>query len=170
MKRNLLFISVLVIILLVSLTSAKGKPALQENDTVVQNGNKPIIPPVDMLKKKFTTEFKNDICLPSKLYMLSGVQNDIFVEPLIKRWRPYDDVVRFSGTAKFQRRLQRVASINNPEDGAKVTISLINQDKFDTIKSITSEIVTGKTGEGVIPFMFLSSAIVLQMVLFLKMP
>lgn len=30
--------------------------------------------------------------------MLEGVQNDIFVLPLIKRWRPYNDVVRFSGT------------------------------------------------------------------------
>ncbi len=56
--------------------------------------------------------FENDICLPSKLYFLTGVQNDIFIEPLIKRWRPYNDVVRFSGTAKFQRRLERVASVS----------------------------------------------------------
>jgi len=88
--------------------------------------------------------FVNEICLPSKLYMLSDVQNDIFVEPLIKRWRPYNDVVRFSGTANFQRRLQRVASINAPVDAAKIKINLINQDKFDTIKSITSEIVVGE--------------------------
>jgi len=92
--------------------------------------------------------FVNDICLPSKLYMLSGVQNDIFVEPLIKRWRPYNDVVRFSGTAKFQRRLQKVASINAPADGTTVTLSLINQDNFDTIKSITSSIVIGEPGIG----------------------
>jgi hypothetical protein len=92
--------------------------------------------------------FKNDICLPSKLYMLSGVQNDIFVEPLIKRWRPYNDVVRFSGTAKFQRRLQRVGSINSPVDGTTVTLSLINQDNFDTVKSIASTIVVGEQGAG----------------------
>jgi hypothetical protein len=92
--------------------------------------------------------FVNDICLPAKLYMLSGVQNNIFVEPLIKRWRPYDDFVRFSGTSQFQRRLQRVASINAPEDGSTVTVSLINQDRFDTIKSVTSKIIVGKQGVG----------------------
>ncbi|MGH2564071.1 MAG: hypothetical protein ACRDE5_06145 [Ginsengibacter sp.] len=95
-----------------------------------------------------TVPFVNDICLPAKLYMLSDVQNNIFVEPLIKRWRPYNDVVRFSGTSKFQRRLQRVASIDTPEDEATVTISLINQDRFDTVKSVTSKIIVGKQGIG----------------------
>ena len=98
-------------------------------------------------KKKLVTEssfseenlqkrkpFQNDICIPAKLYMLSGVQNNVFVEPLIKRWRPYDDVVRFSGSAKFQRCLQRVASIAEPEEGTTVNLSLINQNYFDTIK------------------------------------
>ena len=37
--------------------------------------------------------FVNDICLPSSLYLLSDVQNDLFVQPFIKRWRPYDDYV-----------------------------------------------------------------------------
>lgn len=92
--------------------------------------------------------FQNDICLPAKLYMLSGVQNDVFVEPIIKRWRPYNDVVRFSGTAKYSRRLQRVASIVEPVDGATVAISLINQDYFDTLKTITSTIVVGEKGKG----------------------
>jgi hypothetical protein len=92
--------------------------------------------------------FQNDICLPAKLYMLSEVQNNIFVEPLIKRWRPYDDVVRFSGTAKFQRRLQRVASISEPEDAATVSLSLINQDYFDTMRTVTSTIVVGRKGIG----------------------
>ena len=95
-----------------------------------------------------TSKFKNDICLPSTIYMLSDIQNDIFVEPLIKRWRPYNDVVRFSGNVTFQRRLQRVASINNPVDSTIVTLDLINQDNFDTIKSIHSQIVVGKKGIG----------------------
>lgn len=95
--------------------------------------------------------FVNDICLPAKLYMLSGVENNIFVEPLIKRWRPYDDVVRFSGSAAFQRRLQRVASIAAPKDGATVTLSLINTDQFDTTKSVTAEIIVGRQGAGTDP-------------------
>lgn len=92
--------------------------------------------------------FTNDICLPSKLYLLSGTQNDIFVEPLVKRWRPYDDVVRFSGTARYKRMLQHVASINMPKDNTTVTISLINQDNFDTIKTITSAVIVGEKGNG----------------------
>lgn len=92
--------------------------------------------------------FGNDIYLPAKLYMLPGVQNDIFVEPLIKRWRPYNDVVRFSGTAKYSRRLKRVASINNPKDGETIILSLINQDYFDTLKTISSSIVVGEKGKG----------------------
>ncbi len=95
-----------------------------------------------------TTNFKNDICLPSTLYMLSGTQNDIFVEPLVKRWRPYKDVVRFSGSATFQRRLHRVASITNPVDSARITLNLINLDNFDMIKSIHSKIVVGTKGIG----------------------
>lgn len=92
--------------------------------------------------------FQNDICLPTTIYMLSDTQNDIFIEPLIKRWRPFEDVVRFSGTAKYSRNLQRVVSIDNPEDGKSVVASLINQDYFDTIKSITSTIVVGEKGKG----------------------
>lgn len=92
--------------------------------------------------------FTNDICLPSTLYMLSGTQNDIFVEPLIKRWRPYNDVVRFSGSAEYSRRLQRVGSISDPVDGATVTLELVNQDEFKTVKTLTSTIQIGQPGVG----------------------
>ncbi|WP_218129638.1 hypothetical protein [Kriegella aquimaris] len=80
--------------------------------------------------------------------MLSGTQNDIFVEPLIKRWRPYNDVVRFSGSSEYSRRLQRVASITDPVDGATVTLELVNQDEFKTVKTLTSTIKVGRTGVG----------------------
>lgn len=94
--------------------------------------------------------FKNDICLPSVLYMLSGVQNDIFVQPLIKRWRPYDDFVRFSlnKSAPFMRRLSRVASIDAPVDGSTLTTELINSDEFEVIKRQSSVIRVGIKGAG----------------------
>jgi len=92
--------------------------------------------------------FTNDICLPSKLYMLSDTQNDIFVEPLIKRWRPYNDVVRFSGSAEYSRRLQRVASISNPVAGSTVILELVNQDEFRTLKALSSTIEVGQSGVG----------------------
>ncbi|GHB75305.1 hypothetical protein GCM10007390_31300 [Persicitalea jodogahamensis] len=78
--------------------------------------------------------------------MLEGIQNDIFVEPLVKRWRPYDDVVRFSGTAEYSRRLQRVASITDPADESKVSLELINQDEFRTVKTLAYTVKVGILG------------------------
>ncbi|MFC4677029.1 hypothetical protein [Dysgonomonas termitidis] len=92
--------------------------------------------------------FSNDICLPSKLYMLSHVQNNIFVEPLIKRWRPYNDVVRFSGTVEYERKLQRVASVVSPVNGDTVLLQLVNLDEFETLKTVSSVIQVGQQGIG----------------------
>lgn len=105
------------------------------------------LPKTDLTGKNCS--FENDICLPSKLYMLSGVQNDVFIQPLLKRWRPYNDVVRFTGSATYSRRLQGVSSILEAEDSTFLQIDLINLDRFDTIKSITSEIVAGEPGVGI---------------------
>lgn len=153
MKSRLLLIFVLVVLFSVSGTSTETKHPRQPNKIHGQRKVGIAKSPDKVLSAKASgTEnpalFENDICLPSKLYMLSDVQNDIFIEPLMKRWRPFNDVARFSGTAKFQRRLQRVASIKAPEDAMTVTISLINQDNFDTIKSITSTIIVGIQGIG----------------------
>lgn len=95
--------------------------------------------------------FVNDICLPSSLYMLSDTQNDIFVKPFIKRWRPYNDFVRFSSDGKkqpFLRRLSRVASITKPVDGAVLTVNLVNGDEFETVKSIKTVIRVGRKCTG----------------------
>lgn len=92
--------------------------------------------------------FINDICLPHKLYMLSDIRNNLFVEPLIKRWRPYNDVVRFGGSTHYTRKLQRVASIDSPVDGDTMLLQLVNTDKFETIKNIISVIETGRPGVG----------------------
>ncbi|HVV05536.1 MAG TPA: hypothetical protein VHC96_15000 [Puia sp.] len=91
---------------------------------------------------------KNDICLPGTLYMLEGVQHDIFVEPLIKRWRPYDAVVRFSGSASYSRRLMRVASLRRPRDGDIVRLDLVDLNDFHSIKWVSAHIATGKPGVG----------------------
>lgn len=151
MKSGLLFILVLVFLFSGRYAFAQTKSNKQvketqshKNEGIVTASDYSIPTKADGTKNAVL--FKNDICLPSKLYMLSDVQNDIFVEPLIKRWRPFNDVVRFSGSAKFQKKLLRVASINTPADASTVTISLINQDNFDTIKSITTTIIVGKLG------------------------
>ena len=94
--------------------------------------------------------FVNDICMPSVLYMLSDTQNDIFVQPMLKRWRPYDDYVRFSldKGGQFMRNLSSVASITEPVDGSTLTTAFINGDEFETVKTLKSRIVVGKKGTG----------------------
>ncbi len=95
--------------------------------------------------------FVNDICLPSTLWMLSDSRNDLFVQPFLKRWRPYDDFVRFSmpgGQKAFSRRLSHVASIDKPVEGSVLTVDLVNGDEFKTVKSVTSTVRVGRKGEG----------------------
>ena len=94
------------------------------------------------------SNFKNDICIPGKLYMLSDIRNDVFVEALIKRWRPYNDFVRFSGDCVYSRKLNRVASVDTPVDGSNMKIELVNSDEFETIKEKAISICVGKKGIG----------------------
>ena len=95
--------------------------------------------------------FVNDICLPSYFYMLSDTPNDMFVQPILKRWRPYDDFVRFDMDRKyggFVRRLGHVATIDKPQDGALVSVDLVNGDEFKTVKHLTAQLRVGKKGVG----------------------
>jgi len=94
--------------------------------------------------------FVNDICLPSTLYMLSETPNEIFVQPFLKRWRPYNDFVRFSlsGNHPFRRRLSHVATIAEPVDGSILTAELVHGDEFETVKRLSSTIRVGVKGKG----------------------
>ena len=94
--------------------------------------------------------FVNDICLPSQLWMLPETQNNVFVQPLIKRWRPYNDFVRFSADRQchFLRRLNRVATIDKPVDGATLTVELVNGDEFETVKKVKSVLRVPEVGVG----------------------
>jgi len=92
--------------------------------------------------------FVNDISLPSKQYMLSNVQNDMFIQTFLKRWRPYDDFVRFSGTATYLRRYEKVASINIPETGKTIKVELVNSDDFNVLKTSECSVVSGEAGVG----------------------
>ena len=95
--------------------------------------------------------FVNDICLPSHLYMLSDTPNDLFVQPILKRWRPYNDFVRFGMAQKygtFARHLGGVATIDKPQDGATVSVELVNGDEFKTVKSLETQLRVGRKGVG----------------------
>ena len=88
--------------------------------------------------------------------MLVGVQNDMFIQTFLKRWRPYQDFVRFGGSANYQRRYEEVASITDAESGNIIKVDLVNGDEFEIIKSIKTTICAGVpkvgTGEVVIQF------------------
>lgn len=94
--------------------------------------------------------FVNDICVPAKLWLLTDNGNDLFVQPFLKRWRPYNDFVRFSleGGGTFQRRLSHVATIREPIDGSVLRIDLVNGDEFETVKTLKSTIRVGVAGAG----------------------
>ena len=95
-----------------------------------------------------TGGFVNDICLPTKQYLLFGVQNDLFIQTFIKRWRPYNDFVRFGGTAKYERRYESVASIKFPETGQTILVELVNSDSFKVLKKLECVIVKAEPGKG----------------------
>ena len=94
--------------------------------------------------------FVNDICLPSSLYMLSDTPNDVFVQPFLKRWRPYNDFVRFNMKNKgaFMRRLNHVATISKPADGDVLQVDLVNGDEFKVVKHLSPKLRVGKKGVG----------------------
>lgn len=147
--RVKLFLSSLLLLSSFNVSIGQNKPSIFVRTNTVQPVMSNLPLQTNQKQNGEVGVFYNDICLPAKLYMLSTVQNNVFVEPLIKRWRPFNDVVRFSGTANFQRRLQRVASVCSPIDGMTIQADLINLDHFDTIKSVTSVIVVGQKGTGV---------------------
>ena len=89
----------------------------------------------------------NEICLPSYLYMLSDTRNDIFIEPFIKRWYPFDYNVRFNGDF-YSRRLERVVSVDKPENDKKIIANLYELKNFTRISIYSSRIRLGIKNTG----------------------
>jgi hypothetical protein len=138
MKKNI----TLGMFAVLSIASSVTMAAAKENKQVAQ------VPE----PTSFNAPFVNDICLPSKMWMLNGEENDIFVQPLIKRWRPYNDFVRFSlprkNNNKLMRHLSHVATVKNMADGTPLTLNLINGDEFKTVKTCKTTLMmaTPKVG------------------------
>ena len=104
--------------------------------------------PTHMYASAQNKVFINDICLPSKQYLLSGVQNNFYSQTFIKRWRPYNDFVRFSGSAKYERRYESVASVKYPETGQTIKVELVNSDSFNVVKQLECIVMKGEPGTG----------------------
>lgn len=133
MKKNISIFLTLKLTLLVLLCSCTSETKQEKNDKI---------------QEPVTLSFKNKLTLPSKHYVLSGVQNNMYAETFTKRWKPYDYSIRFSGSQKFSRTLSNVASITEPETSKKIDIQLINNDDFKVIDSSTIDIVVGKRAIG----------------------
>ncbi|WP_455497240.1 acetylxylan esterase [Coprobacter sp.] len=88
--------------------------------------------------------FYNDICIPSRLYMLADTENKIFIKPLIKRWRPYEYFVRFSGDVPFSVVLGDKVVLDKPKNDKVLITNLIEGNDFKAVKSIESTILTGQ--------------------------
>ena len=93
--------------------------------------------------------FVNDICVPDKMYMFADTINTFFVEPLVSRWRPYHDVVRFSGNASYVMRTGRMVSVS-PEPGSStfMAVDLVNTDEFSVLKSDTVQVIASEKRKG----------------------
>lgn len=95
-------------------------------------------------------EFINEIAMPSKLYMLNGVQNDMYIDTFIKSWRPYMEYVRMAASSgmNFSRTWERVYSIAEPVDKARLTISMKDYATADVLSAVTTEVCSAIPSEG----------------------
>ena len=75
----------------------------------------------------------NDICIPSRLYMLADTENDIFIKPFLKRWFPYEYFVRFGGNIHFSQILGDRVVVDKPQNNGKLVVNLIEGENFEVI-------------------------------------
>lgn len=99
------------------------------------------------IKTDATITFPNDICLPKKQYCLNGVQNDFFVEPILKNILLDLFTVYFkSSSLSFTKKLQRVYSFS------KVTDSKCTAYLYDNInrasKNVEFDIIAAEPSIG----------------------
>lgn len=77
------------------------------------------------------------LALPSVLYMLPGVDTDLFTEAFVSRYNPQAAAVRADGSCSFAKRLPRVVTVSDPTDGDSVYFQLVDLETFDDIQRDT---------------------------------
>lgn len=94
--------------------------------------------------------FRNRLAIPSKMYILQGIENNCFFKPIVMRWRPNNDYVRFGfkDKTKLEKHLSTVATIKDSNDGSILNVNLINSDWFETIDHKEVQICSSKPFEG----------------------
>jgi len=92
---------------------------------------------------------QNQITYPSNTYLMDNVDNYIYNQTMMRRWKPYDDFVRIScsGTSLKTQSGKRTI-INKPVNGDTLRVDLINVENIDTVQTVYSIIKTGEPYKG----------------------
>lgn len=91
-----------------------------------------------------SSELSPDFLLPSNIYVLNGVQRNLWHQSLMNRWNPNNFYLQFKGTASYQRRTPLVASLKSGNtDGKTVVVNIVD---YRTMTEGTSKTATVKVG------------------------
>ena len=107
-----------------------------------------------LLKDKYIPQSEdvvsNQIIVPKYLYLLSGVNNDVFYEPILRKWNPYQYDV-FANTTPNERdyvkAIKGVVTLNNPT-ATGLSLSLYDLEKADFIQTKNITFRKGTQGVG----------------------
>lgn len=97
--------------------------------------------------KLIIDEKLNTVCVPQKIYLLSGVNNDIFYEPILQKWLPYRYDVRVitseNGGRDYVKANKRVCTL---KDTISSSITLKLYDDHEERYIDTKTTCTGNSG------------------------
>lgn len=89
-------------------------------------------------------EMSPDFLLPSNIYVLDGVQRNLWHQSLMNRWNPNNFYLQFKGTASYQRRTPLVASLKSGNtDGKTIVANIVDYRTMTEGASKTSTIKVG---------------------------
>lgn len=98
------------------------------------------------------SEISPDFLLPSNIYVLDGVQRNLWHQSLMNRWNPYDFYLQFKGTATYQRRTPLVASIKSGNtDGNTIIANIVDYRTMSELASKTATIKVGTPNDNNLP-------------------
>ena len=101
--------------------------------------------------KLIIDEKLNTVCVPQKIYLLSGVNNDIFYEPILQKWLPYRYDVRVitseNGGRDYVKANKRVCTLKDTISSS-ITLKLYDDYEERYIDTKTVELVQGIQGIG----------------------
>lgn len=131
---------------------------------LIENSYAGITHRIDSINKKEEAT-KNDFNLPSKVYVLKGVQSNFWHQSLVKTWNPYSYYLEFNGTADYQRRTPLVCSIlTSSTENKTMEVTLWDNNNFKEISKKSAEVLVGEPNSSIktdeIKVMFIGSSTV----------